>query len=82
MERELEFLVLGHLEAQAGGRPVPLRTAKQRALLAVLLLQRGVVVSTQRLIEALWGDEPPETAANTLQVYVSQVRKALAWRPA
>jgi DNA-binding SARP family transcriptional activator/class 3 adenylate cyclase len=78
MQRELEFLILGPLEVRAGGSAVPLRTAKQRALLAILLLHRGEVVSSHRLIDALWGVEPPETALNTLQVYVSQLRKALA----
>ena len=48
-----------------------------RALLAVLLLHRGEVVSTDRLIDALWGEQASETAAKTVQVYVSNLRKAL-----
>ena len=52
--------------------------AKQRALLAVLLLRANEVVSIDRLIDELWGDEPPPTAAKVVQVYVSQLRKALA----
>ncbi|MGH3924617.1 MAG: BTAD domain-containing putative transcriptional regulator, partial [Pseudonocardiaceae bacterium] len=51
--------------------------AKERRLLAVLLLQANEVVSADRLIEALWGAEPPATAANTLQTYVSHLRKVL-----
>ena len=50
---------------------------KVRALLAVLLLHRGEVVSTDRLIDALWGERASATAAKTVQVYVSNLRKAL-----
>ena len=50
---------------------------KVRALLAVLLLHRGEVVSIDRLIDALWGERAPATAAKTVQVYVSNLRKAL-----
>ena len=50
---------------------------KVRALLAVLLLHRGEVVSTDRLIDALWGERASPTAAKTVQVYVSNLRKAL-----
>ena len=51
--------------------------AKQRAVLAVLLLHRGEAVSSERLIDEVWGDRPPATAAKTLQGYVSHLRKAL-----
>src|SRR5215218_8973106 len=50
---------------------------KQRAVLAILLLHRGEVVSIDRLIDGLWGERPPATAAKTVQVYVSNLRKAL-----
>src|SRR5215212_2867723 len=50
---------------------------KQRAVLAVLLLHRGEVVSTDRLIDEVWGERPPVTAAKTVQVYVSNLRRAL-----
>jgi DNA-binding SARP family transcriptional activator len=50
---------------------------KQRAVLAHLLLRANGVVSVDRLIDAIWGDEPPETARNTLQTYVRHLRKAL-----
>jgi predicted ATPase/DNA-binding SARP family transcriptional activator len=73
----MEFRILGPLEVWADGRPVPVAAGKQRAILAILLLQANQVVSTERLIELLWGDEAPETAANSLQVHVSQLRKAL-----
>src|SRR5439155_13010604 len=49
----------------------------RRALLAVLLLEANSVVSRDRLIDALWGENPPETARNTIQVYISQLRKFL-----
>src|SRR5262245_28822813 len=73
----LEFLVLGPLEVRAGGSPLPLRSAKQRALLAVLLLTANEVVSSDRLIDAVWPEKPPGTATNLLQVHVSQLRKLL-----
>jgi DNA-binding SARP family transcriptional activator len=73
----MEFRILGPLDAREEGEPLPLGGPKQRALLAVLLLHANEVVSADRLIDALWGERAPETAAHTLQVYVSQVRKAL-----
>jgi DNA-binding SARP family transcriptional activator len=74
----MEFRLLGPLEAIGDGRALPLGGAKQRALLAVLLLRPNEVVSTDRLIDELWGDQPPPTAAKVVQVYVSQLRKAMA----
>ncbi|MEA2436046.1 MAG: hypothetical protein QOF65_602, partial [Thermoleophilaceae bacterium] len=73
----MDFGILGPLEVVAPDGPVPLGGAKQRALLAMLLLSANEVVSTDRLIDALWGDEPPDTAHKAVQVHVSQVRKAL-----
>jgi len=72
-----EFLILGPLEVRLGGRPVALASAKQRALLAALLLRADEAVSVERLIDELWGEAPPRSAANALQVYVSQLRKTL-----
>ena len=72
-----EFRLLGPLEAVVDGDPVSLAAAKPRALLALLLLNRNRVVSTGRLIDELWTDEPPSRATKTLQVYVSQLRKSL-----
>jgi DNA-binding SARP family transcriptional activator len=72
-----EFRLLGPLEAVVEGNPVQLAAAKPRALLALLLLHRNQVVSTERLIDELWADEPPARATKTLQVYISQLRKAL-----
>jgi len=73
----LEFRILGPLEALSGGRPTALGTPKQRALLAVLLAERGRVVSRERLIDALWGEQPPASAVQSLQVYVHGLRRAL-----
>jgi YVTN family beta-propeller protein len=73
----MEFRILGSLEVVDGGRPVPLGGARQRAVLAILLLRRGEVVSVDRLVDELWGEQPPDTAVKTVQVYVSRLRKAL-----
>ena len=74
----MEFRLLGPLEVRENGHLLPLGGAKQRALLAVLLLHAGEVVSSDHLIEALWDEKPPETALKSLHVYVSQLRKAFA----
>ena len=73
----MEFRVLGVLEALDAGLPVSLGGPKQRSVLAMLLLDANRSVSTDRLVDGLWGDEPPQRAAATLQVYVSNLRKAL-----
>ena len=73
----MEFRILGPVEAYEGNRPLLLGPYKQRSVLAVLLIHANEVVSTDELIDALWGESPPEGAANTLHVYISQVRKAL-----
>src|SRR6266516_4776755 len=73
----MDFRILGPLEVSTQGERLDLGGQKQRALLAVLLLEANRVVSQDRLIEALWEDNPPETALKALQVYVSQLRKAL-----
>jgi DNA-binding SARP family transcriptional activator/tetratricopeptide (TPR) repeat protein len=57
--------------------PRPLGGVKQRAVLAILILHRGEIVSGERLVDELWGERPPATAAKTLQGYVSRLRKAL-----
>jgi DNA-binding SARP family transcriptional activator len=74
----MDFRLLGPLEVLDQGRVLPLGGAKQRALLAVLLLRPNEVVSIDRLIDELWGEEPPSTATKVVQVYVSQLRKSLA----
>lgn len=78
---ELEFRLLGPLEVWRSGQPVEVRGAKPRSLLAMLLLHKGEVVSTDRLIDGLWGERPPVTAPNTLQAHVSTLRRALQAYP-
>ncbi len=73
----MQFGVLGPLLVQDTRGPVTLASAKQRALLAILLLETPHVVSVERLIDELWGDDPPPTVAKALQVHVSQLRRAL-----
>jgi DNA-binding SARP family transcriptional activator len=69
--------LLGPLEVTSEGATLELGGPKQRALLALLLFDAGRAVSTDRLIEALWGEQPPRTAATSLQNFVSQLRKVL-----
>src|SRR5580765_399817 len=73
----MEYRVLGPLEVRDGERSLPLAGAKQRALLALLLVNANHVLSRDRLIDELWGEQPPETAVTSLQVYVSRLRKLL-----
>jgi YVTN family beta-propeller protein len=74
----VEFRILGPLQVFDGENEVPLGSPMERALFAALLLHGGDVVSRERLIDALWGESPPETAAKALNVHVSRLRKSLA----
>jgi DNA-binding SARP family transcriptional activator len=73
----VEYRILGPLEVVDGDQPLPLGGPKQRALLALLLLRANEVVATDTLIDRLWGERPPATAAKVLQVQVWRLRKAL-----
>ena len=74
----MDFRILGPLEVAADdGVPVPIGGPKPRALLAELLLHPGVVVPTDRLAAAVWGDAPPPNAPVALRAYVSRLRSAL-----
>jgi DNA-binding SARP family transcriptional activator len=73
----VEFRLLGSLEVVAGGTVAELGSPKQRALLAVLLLHPGELIPSERLIELLWPEDPPRTAAHSVQIYVSELRKSL-----
>jgi len=73
----LEFRILGPVEVTDDGAPLQLGGQKQRALLALLLLNPNRVVSTDRIMDALWGEQLPRTAATSLQNFVSQLRKLL-----
>jgi DNA-binding SARP family transcriptional activator len=73
----LEFRILGPLEVLMDGESIALGGRQQRAVLAALLLEAGRVVSTDRLLNDLWGEQPPRTAATSLHNLVSQLRKQL-----
>jgi basic membrane lipoprotein Med (substrate-binding protein (PBP1-ABC) superfamily)/DNA-binding SARP family transcriptional activator len=73
----VDFRILGSLEVASDGTTTDLGPPKQRAVLAVLLLHGGEIVPTDRLIELVWGAHPPRTAAHSVQIYVSELRKIL-----
>ena len=72
----MRFCVLGPLEAYADGRNVAVGGGRQRALLALLLVHAGEVVSRDRLLEELWAGEPPPSGPQSLDAYLSRLRKA------
>ena len=74
----MDFHILGPLEVLDEGRAVAVGGSKQQALLVLLLLHVNETLSTDRLIEDLWGERAPATAAKTVQVHVSRLHKALA----
>jgi YVTN family beta-propeller protein len=73
----MEFRLLGPLEVWEDGRPLSLGGTKQRALLAILLLRANEVISRDVLIDELWGEQPPASAAHSVEAYVSRLRKTL-----
>ena len=73
----MEFRVLGPLEVVGDDGPIALGGPKQRAVLAHLILRANHVVPADLLIDELWGEDPPETARNTLQTYVYRLRRLL-----
>ncbi|MEU7906701.1 BTAD domain-containing putative transcriptional regulator [Actinoplanes sp. NPDC049118] len=75
--RTLRFEILGAVRALRGDEPVDLGPAKQRAVLAVLLLEAGRPVPTHQIVDAVWGDGPPENGANVVQKYVAGLRRVL-----
>ena len=74
----MQVSLLGPVEVSVDGRRVPIGAGKPRALLTLLALHEGSAVSTDRLVEGLWGEEPPASATKMVQLLVSQLRKALA----
>jgi Bacterial transcriptional activator domain len=72
-----EFRLLGPVEAVLGDQLASLGAPKQRALLAVMLLNANSVISRDGLIDALWGADPPRSAVQSLQVYVHGLRRAI-----
>ncbi len=73
----MEFRILGPLEVRERDREVQLGGPRQRAVLAILLTRAGQVTPAEVLVDELWGEEPPDTAAGVLQNYVSRLRKEL-----
>src|ERR1700752_772286 len=73
----VELGVLGPLQVRQGGAPVSIPGAKPRAILTMLGLHDGSVVSADTLVELLWGEDPPRTAAKALQTHISSLRRAL-----
>src|SRR5215216_2221298 len=73
----MEFRLLGPMEVRDGATPLALGGPKQRALLARLLVSPNRAVAVERLVDDLWGDAVPHTAVKMVQIYVSQLRKAL-----
>ena len=75
--RGLDIRLLGPITAERDGEPVSLGGPRQRAVLARLALVVGQVVTVDRLVDDVWAGDPPATAVNTLQSYVSLLRRAL-----
>src|ERR1700742_4175945 len=73
----VELGVLGPLQVRQGGAPVSIPGAKPRAILTMLGLHGGSIVSADTLVELLWGEDPPRTAAKALQTHISSLRRAL-----
>jgi DNA-binding SARP family transcriptional activator len=73
----MEFHILGALDVTHDGRPVALGGGRQRALLALLVLERNTPVSGDRIVEELWNGNAPATAPKVVQNLVSQLRRAL-----
>jgi len=73
----VRFRLLGCLEAERNEESLPLGGSQQQAVLAQLLLDRNRTLSISRLIDGLWAEDPPETAAHCLRVYVSNLRRIL-----
>lgn len=74
----MDIQVLGPLQVSIAGRQVPLGGPRTRTLLAALLVDRNRTVSVDRLVDAIWGNDPPAKVANALQARVAQLRRALA----
>ena len=76
-ETRSSMTVLGPVSLCVDGRAVPVGGPLSRRLLGMLLVHAGEVVSADRLVEVLWGDDPPDTATSSLHTYVSRLRRLL-----
>src|SRR3954470_15986019 len=73
----VDFALLGSMQVRRDGVPLELGGLRQRSLLALLVLQANELVATDRLVDELWGHDPPDAAVKTVQVYVARLRKLL-----
>src|SRR5882762_135742 len=73
----LDFDLLGPVRARLGGVELDLGAPQQRAILVMLLLREGAVVTLDELAEGLWGETPPRTALTTIRTYISRLRGVL-----
>src|SRR3954451_10180092 len=73
----VDFALLGSMEVRRDGAALELGGLRQRSLLALLVLHANELVATDRLVDELWGDDPPDAAVKTVQVYVARLRKLL-----
>src|SRR6266542_3569985 len=78
IEARMDFRILGPLEVRDGDREVRLRSGKQRALLALLLVNANRTLAIDRIVDDLWGEDVPESAQKMVQIHVSKLRKVLA----
>ena len=74
----VNFRLFGPLTAETDSGPVDLGPPKQRSVLAVLLLHANEIIPTDRIIDLVWGEDPPRTAEHSVQIYISDLRKALS----
>lgn len=74
----MRYQLLGSLQVETDKGPIELGPPKQRSVLAVLLLNANEIVPTDRIIDLVWGESPPRTAGHSVQIYISDLRKALA----
>ncbi|MDJ0663246.1 MAG: BTAD domain-containing putative transcriptional regulator, partial [Acidimicrobiia bacterium] len=77
MDHQVEFRVLGSLEIVVDGKAIKLDAPRQRAVLAMLLVHANEVVSSDQLLEAVWGEQAPGTGVSSLRYHVSKLREAL-----
>ncbi|GIG62081.1 SARP family transcriptional regulator [Longispora fulva] len=75
---DVRFGILGPVEVSVAGQVLPTMAPRHRAVLSYLVLHAGEVVSTDRLIDAIWGNDPPETCRGQIQVSISAIRKRLS----
>src|SRR6266536_3851084 len=73
----MDFRILGPLEVRDGDREVRLRAGKERALLALLLVNANRTLAIDRIVDDLWGEDVPESAQKMVQIHVSKLRRVL-----